>query len=356
MFDSPLMQVIVSLIILLLMGYFAYNIYLMEFEKMLSTSSDIRKEVNVIKGIYDYKINNEVKFDTYDKSKTDYLDISPSINQQGGAEYSYNFWLYLDKNKLNAISSRTGSDDKKDIVLFLKGEKKIYYSPFNKNCSTKTTKITENANVFIKNPLVKLKHDGSAMTVEFNNIYNPDSYQKGANMNNCKDENSTDWNTKNRNLVGIYDLDFNNRWFMVTIIMKEVADSNNIMIKNRASCKMYINGINVLDKHLETEYSGNLYSATFKNNKSPFYLNPDFNNLGKVKDDFKRYNNNNLVEENTLKIADLKYYNYALKESDISELFSNGFTKNTAIIEKKDSLTYYQVTDAEMEKNKIKEI
>jgi len=80
------------------------------------------------------------------------------------------------------------------------------------------------------------------------------------------------WKSKNKNMVGIYNLDFNNKWFMVTIVMKEVSDSNNILMKNRASCKIYINGINVLDKKVETVYNGSIYSATFKNNKSPFYI------------------------------------------------------------------------------------
>ena len=163
------------------------------------------------------------------------------------------------------------------------------------------------------------------------------------------------WIKKNKNLVGIYDLDFNRRWFMVTIVMKEVADSNNIMIKNRASCKMYINGINVLDKHLETMYNGQAYSATFKNNKSPFYLNPTFGN-DMLKSEYKRYANGTLQSENTLRIADLKYFNYAIPETKITELLSNGFSKKIAETEKNEDATYRLVSSAEMEKNNIKEI
>ena len=61
---------------------------------------------------------------------------------------------------------------------------------------------------------------------------------------------------------------------MVTIVMKEVADSNNILAQNRASCRMYINGVKLLDKKVETKYVNKIYSATFKNNSSPFYVNP----------------------------------------------------------------------------------
>jgi hypothetical protein len=350
--DSPLIQVIISIIILLLMGYFAYNIYLIEFEKMLKSSSDVKKEINIIDGIYDYKTYEEMVFNTTDETKESYLDINPSINQEGGAEYSYNFWLYTDKTKL--------AKEDKDLVLFLKGEKNLYYSNNNYNCSTINSASKSNVNVLIKNPLVKLRGNGGAMVLEFNNIYNPDSYQHGAKYDNCDNVNSVDWNERNKNLLGIYNLNFNKKWFMVTIVMKEVADANNILMKNRASCKIYINGINVLDKKAETIYNGKSLSATFKNNKSPFYMNPNLttgSNNGNVKTDMQRYMQKTDFVENAVKLADLKYFNYALPDTKILELYSNGFSKKAAKKNIDDNVVkFYQVSSAEMQLQEIKEI
>jgi hypothetical protein len=351
--DSPLIQVIASLIILLLMGYFAYNIYLIEFEKMLKSSSDVKREVNIIDGIYDYTTYTEMQFNTIDETKDTYLDINPSINQEGGAEYSYNFWLYTDTTTL--------TDKDKDIVLFFKGEKILFSSSQNYNCSTINAASKKNVTVLIKNPLVKLRGDGKAMVVEFNNIYNPDSYQHGSKYVNCENIDSGSWDNKNRNLLGIYDLNFNKKWFMVTIVMKEVADANNILMKNRASCKIYINGINVLDKKAETLYNGRAQSATFKNNKSPFYMNPVFtkNSSGDadIKTEMKRYKTVSDLQENTLQLADLKYYNYALPDTKILELLSNGFGKKAAKKNIKDkAVNYHQVSSAEMQLQEVKEI
>jgi hypothetical protein len=349
--DSPFIQVIISLIILLLMGYFAYNIYLIEFEKMLKSSSDVKKEINIIDGIYDYKTYEEMMFTTTDETKESYLDINPSINQEGGAEYSYNFWLYTDKTIF--------TKPEKDLVLFLKGEKNLYYSHNNYNCSTINSSSKSNVNVLIKNPLVKLRGNGEAIVLEFNNIYNPDSYQHGSKYVKCDNINS-DWNERNKNLLGIYDLKFNKKWFMTTIVMKEVADANNILMKNRASCKIYINGINVLDKKAETIYNGKSLSATFKNNKSPFYMNPDLttsSNNGNVKSDMERYMGKADLQENAVKLADLKYFNYALPETKILELYSNGFSKKVAKKNIDDNVVkFYQVSSAEMQLQEIKEI
>lgn len=324
------------------MGYFAYNIYLIEFEKMLSSSTNIRKEIDIIQGVYDYKTYTEIKFITDNTSKKEFVDINPSVNQEGGAEYSYNFWLYINKDKISEKKS-------KDIVLFFKGEKLFYKSKANFNCSALYK-------VLIKNPLVRLKSDGSSLVVDFNNIYNSESYQNKSNNKICTDNiNENDWKSKNKNMVGIYNLDFNNKWFMVTIVMKEVSDSNNILMKNRASCKIYINGINVLDKKVETVYNGSIYSATFKNNKSPFYIKPRFDNIKENLHNF--FNCDEIADENILKMADLKYFNYSIDDKKISELQANGFRKSEAVKNfKSEELRYTLVSNSEMEKNEIKEI
>jgi hypothetical protein len=92
--NYPLIQVIISLIILLLMGYVGYNIYLIELQNMFRNESDIRKEVLILNGTYDFS-NSEAKYNTIDKTQLNFKDIKPSINQNGGAEYSYNYWLFI---------------------------------------------------------------------------------------------------------------------------------------------------------------------------------------------------------------------------------------------------------------------
>lgn len=351
--NDPLFQIIISLIILLLMGFFAYNIYLIEFEKMLKGSNDIRKEITVFKGIYDFHTSNEARYETYDKSKLNFLDINPSINQQGGAEYSYNFWLYVNKNDLNDSYGIKSEIDKRDVILFIKGEKKLYHNPKNYNCSGKWRGKENHFNVMIKTPLVRLKHDGSSIVVEYNNIYTTDSFKYRSKYAECTTiDNGTDWNNKNSNLLGVYDLNFDKKWFMVTVVYKEVADSNNIMIKNRASCKMYVNGVNVLDKKVETKYGNAIYSATSKNNKSPLFVNPSFNHLKDHNDFFA----NSILKDDAVKMSDLKYFNYSLTQQEVHQLYMNGFSKYPAVVLKKEETRYDLVSSTEMEMNEIKEI
>ena len=347
--NYPLVQVIISLIILLLMGYIGYNIYLIELQNMFQGENDIRKEIVILNGTYDFS-NSEVKYDTADKSEISYKNIKPSINQEGGAEYSYNFWLNIDQEVLTKMRD----SNKKDVVLFLKGEKNMYYnSKSNFNCAN--TAVANNPVILTKNPLVRLSGDGRKIAIEYNNIYNTDSYQHGSSYKNCSFIQSVnDWNKKNKNILGVYDIEFNKKWFMVTIVMKEVADSNNVLSLNRASCKMYINGVKLLDKKVETKYVNNIYSATFKNNTSPFYINPLINK-DNIRDQINPYNR--VTKGNSLKIADVKYYNYAINDEMISSLHNKGFNTEVAVTTAVNKMTKYNmVTVDDMEYNKIKEL
>jgi hypothetical protein len=349
--NYPLVQVIISLIILLLMGYIGYNIYLIELQNMFQGENDIRKEITILNGTYDYS-NSEVKYNTADKSALNYKSIRPSINQEGGAEYSYNFWLSIDQEILDGMKD----SNKKDIVLFLKGEKNLYYNDRgNFNCANVNVS-TNNPVIVTKNPLVRLSGDGRKIALEYNNIYNSDSYQHGSKYKSCSViPTPGDWNTRNKNILGIYDIEFNNKWFMVTIVMKEVADSNNVLSLNRASCRMYINGVKLLDKKVETKYMNNIYSATFKNNNSPFYINPQID-TDHIVDAHNPYNR--VTTGSALKMADLKYFNYAIDSDMITSLHNKGFNTEIAVTTTVDNKlsAYNTVSVDDMEYNKIKEL
>ena len=160
---------------------------------------------------------------------------------------------------------------------------------------------------------------------------------------------------------------------MVTVVMKEVADNNNILTKNRAICRLYINGLLVFENKVETIYGSNqdIYSATFKNNNSPLYVNPSFIIKGAEPTD-ARHNNipyfdfrsatlknsqNPIDVSGIVKLGDLKYYNYALDNDSINQLFRKGL-KNEKVVDKTDVKysNFNMLSSYELEKNKIKEL
>lgn len=379
---NPVTQVIIALIILLLMGYVAYNIYLIELHHMFKGNNDIRKETEIFNGIIDFNDIKELKYNTKNRAHEKYRDISPSINQQGGAEYTYNFWLYVDQSKIQQLKN----ENQKDILLFLKGEKIVYYNNnINYNCMYRSgdSTSTKHPVLLTKNPLVRLSYNGKNLAVDYNNILSPDSYQNNSKYNRCDGVNNNDlWWNRNKNMIGVYDIEFSNKWFMVTIVMKEVADNNNILTKNRAICRIYINGLLVFENKLETIYGSNqdIYSATFKNNNSPLYINPIFNmkydtpaeplalqkknqnlpylDMSTAKYDDNKYNIDNPNDiSGVIKMGDLKYYNYALEADAINQLFRTGLKNVKLDVNKDVKYTNLNMLSAyELEKNEIKEL
>jgi hypothetical protein len=380
---NPVTQVIIALIILLLMGYVAYNIYLIELQHMFKGGNDIRKETEVFSGIIDFNDIKELKYNTKNRAHEKYRDISPSINQQGGAEYTYNFWLYVDQSRIQQLNN----DNNKDILLILKGEKQLYYNNnFNYNCMFKSgdSTSTKHPVLLTKNPLIRLSYDGKNLAVDYNNILSPESYQNNSKYTRCDStDNNKEWWVRNKNMIGVYDIEFSSKWFMVTVVMKEIADNNNILTKNRAICRIYINGLLVFENKLETIYGSNqdIYSATFKNNNSPLYINPIFNmksggsgrsvsaattkktqnvpyfDISSAKYD-EKYNTDNPNDiSGVIKMGDLKYYNYALEDDAINQLFRTGL-KNVKLDVNKEAKynNLNMLSSYELEKNQIKEL
>jgi hypothetical protein len=351
---NPLPQIVIALIILILMGYFAYNIYIMEFNNMIQGYKDIRIQTDILNGVLDLGISGEQKYNTVNPAHAKYKNINASTNQQGGAEYSYNFWLYVDKQKI-----QENNKDRKDIVLFFKGEKELYYNEnANYNCSSDSIGYDI---VVTKNPLVRINFDASKLVVDYNNIYSVDSYQHRSRYDKCNVfSNASSWNEKNNNMLGVYDINFNRKWYMVTVVMKEVAERNNVLSNNRAECSIFINGYTVFNSKVETKYNGDIYSATSKNNKSPFYINPSFKNNKSIKEkrgeDFFSPGGGNIVAEG-LKIGDVKYFNYAISEDMISGLMIAGLSKKIyepIVVVKEDE--YRMVTPDDFQSSDIKEL
>ena len=97
---NTIIQIILSIFLISIMAFIGYSIYNREFINSISISNTNKKITKIFSGIFDYSENSNIDIETYNKTDFSYLDINPSINQNGGAEYSYNFWLFFKPTKL----------------------------------------------------------------------------------------------------------------------------------------------------------------------------------------------------------------------------------------------------------------
>lgn len=313
-----ILQIIFAIILIFFLLFIANLIYNYENMVTIRNSYTVRREVPVFDGIVDFSQQSDWAFNTFNKKSGSYKDLTPSINQNGGAEYTYNFWLYMDKARLAALTSAD------DMILLLRGSKSKVPYKNEENC-----KIMQNySDVLVKNPLIRIKSDGTSIIVEYNTVTNPDAYREnGKNAINC----SGSWMDKNRGMLGIYNLVdyvYDKKWFMYTVVLKEINPADDIMYKNKTSCKMYINGINVLDRIVESPYDGSYGSAAMKHNRGPLYVNPG-NLYATVKETENPFSKNT-GDDSSLMMANLTYLNYAATDAEVMQLFNRKFSKKVA--------------------------
>lgn len=317
------------------MGILSYGIYNKDAQKLafdIFKPATLKKKTKIIDGVFPYQ--ERAIFNTSDDSSGTYVDVNPSINQAGGAVYTYNFWLFI-PDKVE------GSDNKgKTLLLFNKGSTEIVKYNSNFRCNT-----NKDGWFLVKNPLVRLDYTDQsvdAIIVEFNSISKPDVYHAGANLTD-RQCGSNDHVKFDENLFGIKNLakrtELTNKWNMVTIVVSETsAEPNSVFLtSNQVIVKLYLNGYQYLDKNGEIILQEQSYSTAIKSNRGNLVLNPGKNQINKhIKN-----------SDSKIAISDLTYFNYTLTEKEIIDLFKQGCNKKTALLPSEnnfDSISYDEVS------------
>ena len=310
---GSIVQIIISMIFVCLLAIIGYSIYNAETLDALNNYNTVRKTTKIFDGVLDFYERKDTSFNTIDKLSGSYVDLSPSMNQNGGAEYSYNFWLRYDPDKISS---------NENICLLLRGNKQRinYKSEGSHHCLVQNG---GNKYIITKNPLIRMVSETNSryIVVEYNNITNPDSYKdNGEDTGNC----NGGLFDKNKQGLGVYSLSddiYKKKWFMITVVLQEISPDNNILNKYKTSCKMYLNGENMLDRIVESsEYN----SAVMKHNLGKLYVAPT--------DIFQETHNNGVTGNEGVMMANLSYNNYALTPLEIKDLYKAGFTKGAAKI------------------------
>ena len=365
---NTIIQIILSIFLISIMAFISYSVYNREFINSITLSTSNKKITKIFTGIVDYTVIKDIDIETYNKSDFSYLDINPSINQNGGAEYSYNFWLFFRttesggseiinpsvantelSNNYNTINPKSNSGDggsiiKTDqyIVLFYKGEKTPIITKTIDNYDCNTNDTISDYPILVKNPLIKIKNDASEIIVEFNNINHTDTYNASGSLNiDCSTNDG--YSKRNHNKFGIKEIDpkYKEKFNMITVVFQEQPKNNNVFNNNKSSCRVYFNGELKADKlsntnSIENDEINNFKSRVMKSNLSQLHINPK-NINGDI-------NTHTLTDRITkiapLQMSDLTYYNYALTNTEIKRLYNNGFNKYDASFKKRMSKNY----------------
>jgi hypothetical protein len=337
-----IIQIILAILLLLIMGFLAYSIFDREYINNMKITNTNKKHTKIIDGVYSFT-KNATRAETFNKLDPAYRDLNPSVNQNGGAEYSYNFWLYYNIVNLSANKIISSQPEDKYIILFFKGDlNTLPYKQYEYSCDTQNNK----SYLLIKNPLVKLSNNGKDLIVEYNNINHPDTFNSASKKISCG---SGNYQVNRQNKLGIKDIDnrmYNKTWNMITIVMQENPKQEDELFLNRTNCKVYMNGTlianrSTLNNNLKDEMNSENKSTVMKKNVGNLIINPNrylHNNYALSSDDYitaqidEITDTDNITKEAPIKIADLTYCNYALSDDEILKLYKNKFNTNEAVL------------------------
>lgn len=241
-----------------------------------------KTEVDILDGILNASENvPQVKNNTWNTSLPhahNYLAVTPSVNNMGGSQFSYSLWMYVGNPK-KAVNRN----------IFLKGDKTPYqYSvqehSFDEGLQATIPTYEQNKNErVVMCPSFNFGGGELDFEITFNTFHKIDEKMI---IKRKKDDQSAYRN----NLQSI----FARTWFHVTFTFEDNVPINDF--EKGILVRFYING---------NLYQIEKYASTLRQNRGNFYVFPDETKIADCK------------------IADLKYYNYALTDGEIQNMSKN---------------------------------
>ena len=351
MIVSSTVQIITAIALAVILFVIAFSVYNLESVRALQAAGKIKKQTVIFKGVKDLAVNKDEAYNTIDPTNPTYKDMSNSINQKSGAEYTYNFWMYISKSAFDTqgafntsgwqpttehtdtgllrrnvdgkVYKNTTTEDHKPFVLLLRGSKKAF--AYRSLCSTSTNNDLK-VDVMVKNPMVKFERGADVLSVEINTMQTPDAVKEQS-RDTC-DEQSKDWEYMNSYRVALKGLrnqdHLHDKWFMVSVVVQDTYPNDPLPIRNKVRVRIYINGVMELDKYLDGRLADTSGSASIiKNNPGNLYVAPTI----KMGETVLSKELSSSSHVGNIRMADLSYYNYALDVKELEGVYAAGINK-----------------------------
>jgi hypothetical protein len=323
------LQIVAAAAVVVLLFVAVFMVYNAEAIKAIGARTSPRQRVDIFRGVKDLRHNKNETYNTTDPTNATFKDLALSINQSGGAEFAYSFWLYKPA-KLGSTEYKQPAADRPadaldihDVVLLLRGS--MRKQRFKNVCGEMPS--TAN-NVLLKCPLIKLQasEDGEmdVLAVELNTQENPDGVHE-ASRDLCNRHERSTWTKMNGHKLAIAGLAGNNftqKWFMVTLVVRDTNPADRLPLRNKLQVAIYINGVLELERYVDNKI-GQITTAsasTLRQNFGPLHVAP-LSLTGA---------NDSVAGAGALLMADLTYFNYAPPAQEVAALFAGGFHKAVA--------------------------
>lgn len=275
---SLVLQIGVALVVVLFI--FFTTIWVMDSDQVFINSkfNQAKKlKVHILNGYVSAFEYNRRQFNTVYQEHPMFLPIRRSVNRMGGAQFTYYFWVYVERTY--ALTSQKSGTFRK-YSLFVKGDPKRYTIQ-----SIGAEKVNEER--YVVCPEVTFGDEENDMHIFFNTtkkLREKVSIKSDAAEDSVMRHNVTSLQPK--------------KWVMYTVVFNDNMPLNDF--ENGLIVKCYVNDILYLTEKLP--------NVSVKQNNGDFCLLPD----GAPHADAG------------LKISDLTYCNYALHDAEVANTFRKG--------------------------------
>lgn len=308
---SLTLQIVLALIVVIIL-YIVTLVVLGLDSIVVSRSSDVRPQesTTIIDGYAPVSYLMRRQYNTINQFSPNFMKIGRSVNTQGGAQFTYQFWVRVDD-----------PNDKffRDLTILLKGDNRKYKMgiydkdnfTFIKRVPEKQLGMLEDQGDFlIRCPLIKFVDSYRRMRVQFNTANNPLT-TIDINMDPSK-------GVDRRNILSLLPLN----WYLMTFVFQDNISYAN-MQENGINFQFWLNDVAYQENGASNMSS--LRNNTLKQNDGDLTLFPE-------------------MDEGRsgafMRLGNVAYYNYALNEDDIRATFKAGPPSHSAIEHASDKPAY----------------
>jgi hypothetical protein len=224
---------------------------------------------------------------TSDPTSRHYAPLRRSYNRQGGAQFTYSFWLLLGDTSVANLRDRT---------LLLRGDpEQGSYEYHEGGVAVPGGRVTES--MLIKCPRIAFGANGlSSVVVEFNTLHRVREAVTFGSANSLKDP------TSHKNLLPLTA----NAWTLYTFTFEDRVAINEF--ENGILVRMYVN---------DALYRSRSVSSTLRQNEGNLHL-------------FPKPAATDQAEVKQARMGDVVYHNYAVSAEDVRRAFARGPPKHMA--------------------------
>lgn len=284
-----LLQTVVGLLLLFIV--YLITLSVLNVDSIVNRPDSAIKEQEmtvVIDGYAGPSLLKDLKFNTINPYSENYRRVARSVNRNGGASFTYQFWIRIENANDGLFQ---------DSIIFLKGDPRLYrvgyYNNIKKGSDVYELRSQLAPNYHIACPMVSFGKSYRDLVVTFNT--NKDIHTRiNVNMN------ANDDPISRKNLLSMMPM----RWMLLTFVFEDNFSFSEDY-ENGIKFSMYVDDVAYWTETAST--SPILRHNTLVQNDGDIIFTPDIGDVSEI-----------------FKLGNFKYFNYAVTPESVSQTYLQG--------------------------------